>query len=237
MSAEIVTTLFLAHPGDARAAYELYARRVSASPATILALSPGPQPVDEPYSLWDLRTEAAYGNLAAPEQMQLYEANALVDFAGTDRDEVIDSFFLDDPFAAARFPSQIGGLSGVAVRDEVAPGEALSFITVVYLSAEGAQAQAQALFSQLLGRCRAVAYEEELAPVEALDNPDVVGPLWIRDATLNIIGRGDGVFSPAKEAWAGWLLTPDTLRQVEDRLTEQFGPQQVIIARAIAEPF
>ncbi|SDS72320.1 hypothetical protein [Corynebacterium timonense] len=237
MSAEIVTTLFLAHPDDAGEAYERYARRVHDSPALVHALSPGPHPIDEPYSLWDLRTEAAYGNLAAPEQMQLYEANALVDFTGVDRDDVIDSFFLDDPFSAARFPSTIGGLSGITTRDPVDPGDALQLITVVYLSAEGAEEEVQELFTQLLESCRAVAFEEEIAPVEALDTPDLVGPLWIRDATLNIIGRGDRVFSPAKEAWAGWLLTPDTLRDVEDRITEKFGPQRVIIARAIAEPF
>lgn len=237
MSAEIVTTLYLAHPDDAREAYEIYARRVHNSPATIHALSPGPHPIDEPYSLWDLRTEAAYGNLAAPEEMQLYEANALVDFAGTDRDEIIDHFFLDDPFAASRFPSQIGGLRGIVARDPVEPGRNLRLITVVYLCAEGMEERAQALFTQLIERCTAVAYEEELALVDALDTPDLVGPLWTRDATLNIIGRGDGVFSPAKDAWSGWLLTTDTLEQVEDRLTERFGPEATIIARAVAEPF
>lgn len=237
MSAEIVTTLFLAHPDNAGEAYELYARRVRESPATIHAHSPGPHPIDESYSLWDLRTEAAYGNLAAPEEMHLYEANALVDFAGTERDEIIDYFFLDDPFAAARFPSQIGGLSGIVARDPVDPGRELRLVTVVYLGAEGMVDTAQELFGQLIERCHAAAFEEELQLVDALDNPDLVGPLWTRDATLNIIGRGDGVFSPAKDAWAGWLLTADTLEQVEGRLTERFGPEGTVIARAIAEPF
>ncbi|WP_291314443.1 hypothetical protein [Corynebacterium sp. UBA2622] len=237
MSAEIVTTLFLAHPADAEEAYSVYARRVRESPATVLAVSPGPHPIDAPYALWDLRTEAAYGNLAAPEEMQLYEANALVDFTGVDRDTEIDTFFIDDPFTPARFPSQIGGISGLLSRDDVQPGAELSLVSVVYLGSEGAQEQAQALFTQLLERCTVVAYEEDTALVDVSENADLVGPLWIRDATLNLIGRGDGGFSPAKDAWSGWFLTPNTLDEVEGRMVEQFDPAAVIIARAIAEPF
>ncbi len=237
MSAEIVTTLFLAHPAEAEEAYRMWERRVREAPVAVHAVSPAPHPIDAPYALWDLRTEAAYGNLAAPEEMQLFEANALVDVAGTDRDEVMDTFFIDDPLTPSRFPSQIGGLSGLLTRDPVPAGADLSLVTVVYLGAEGAGERAQELFAHLLARCTAVAYEEETALVDVSENAELVGPLWIRDATLNLIGRGDGLFSPAKDAWSGWFLTPNTLDEVEGRLVEQFDPGTVIIARAIAEPF
>ncbi len=237
MSAEIVTTLFLAHPKDLEEAYETYLNRVEASPALIHAISPHPQPVDDPYTLWNLRTEAAYDNLAAPEAMQLFEANALVDMDGADRDTILDNFFLDESFTTARFPSQINGLTGLVLRDPIPHDSELSLVTVVYLGADGAEERMQQLFNQLLAASHVVAYEPEIALADALDNPDLIGPLWIRDATLNIIGRGDRVFSPGKDAWSGWFLTPDCLPQVENRLTEQFGPETVIIARAIAEPF
>ena len=59
----------------------------------------------------------------------------------------------------------------------------------------------------------------------------------MRDATLNLIGTGDRVFSPGKEAWVGWFLTADTIETVEANLTEIIEPGMVVIGRAVAEEF
>ena len=85
MAAEIVTTHFIAHDEDLGAAYEAWRASTEASGAEILAFSPRPHPIDDDFILWDLRTEAAYGNLRDPASMGLYELNALVDFHGIDR--------------------------------------------------------------------------------------------------------------------------------------------------------
>ena len=65
----------------------------------------------------------------------------------------------------------------------------------------------------------------------------MVGPLWLRDATLNIIGKGDGHFSPGKDAWAGWLLTSDGPEDVDRQLHERIDTDAVVITRAVQEPF
>ncbi|QPK83235.1 hypothetical protein G7Y29_10520 [Corynebacterium qintianiae] len=236
MSAEIVTTHFIAHDEDLGIAYDIWRERVSASGTEILALSPRPHPVEDEFILWDLRTEAAYGNLRDPGSMKLYELNALVDFNGIDRDNRIEIFFMDDPFAAARFPSALGGLTGLDTRDGVGAAE-LSLVTVAYLGTEAAVPHVHSLFDALLTRSHVIAYQPGLTRLEGTEHSALVGPLWLRDATLNIIGKGDQFFSPGKEAWSGWFLTGDSLDMVEANLPEMIEPGTVIIGRAVAEPF
>ncbi|AWB84937.1 hypothetical protein [Corynebacterium liangguodongii] len=236
MVAEIVTTHFIAHSDDLGEAYGVWRDRVVRSGAEVLALSPAPHPVDDEFILWDLRTEAAYGNLRDPESMALYELNALVDFAGLDRDERIETFFMDDPFVTPRFPSTLGGLTDLALRDSVGP-DPLRLVTVAYLGTEAAIPHVHSLFDALLARSHVVAYQPELALLEGTEHASLVGPLWVRDATLNLIGTGDRVFSPGKEAWAGWFLTADPLEDVEARLPEIIEPGTVVIGRAVAEAF
>ena len=111
MSFEIVTTHFVAHEPDLDGAYELYLNRIQASGVEIAAVSPHPHPIEDEYVLWDLRCQAAYDNLAAPEDLQLYELNALVDFTTTNRDEALDYFFFEDMGGPTRFAAALGGLS------------------------------------------------------------------------------------------------------------------------------
>lgn len=236
MAAEIVTTHFIAHSEDAADAYAIWRGRVETSGAEVLALSPAPHPIDDEFILWDLRTEAAYGNLRDPGSMRLYELNALVDFNGIDRDNRIEQFFLDDPFVTARYPSTLGGLTGLVTRDGI--GERpLSLVTVVYLGAESAVPHVRSLFDALITHSHVVAYHPELGLLEGTEHASLVGPLWVRDATLNIIGTGDRFFSPGKEAWSGWFLTADAIETVEANLTELIEPDAVVIGRAVAEPF
>lgn len=236
MVAEIVTTHFIAHRGDLGGAYSVWRERVEASGVEVLALSPAPRPVDDEFILWDLRTEAAYGNLRDPGAMQLFELNALVDFAGLDRDSLIEAFFMDDPFVTARYPSTLGGLTGLELRDPIVASP-LRLVTVAYLGAEAAAPHVHVLFDALITRSHVVAYQPELALLEGTEHASLVGPLWVRDATLNLIGTGDRVFSPGKEAWVGWFLTADTIETVETNLTEIIEPGMVVIGRAVAEEF
>lgn len=235
MAYEIVSTHFVAHEEDLNDAYELYRARVNASRAEVVALSPRPHPIENDFFLWDLRCEAAYANMPAPEGMQLYELNALVDFVITDRDEAVEDFFFEGPVDPTRYPSTLDGISELQVRDGI-EGE-LSLITVVYLGTEANEAVAQQLFDDLLANVNAVAFHPALSEMESTEQTKLVGPLWVRDATLNIIGKGDGIFSPGKTAWAGWFLTSETRESVEAKLTERIDDHAVVLARLEAEPF
>lgn len=235
MSFEIVTTHFVAHEHDLDEAYALYRRRIEASGADISAVSPRPHPIENEFFLWDLRCQAAYDNLPAPEAMQLYELNALVDFATTNRDNAIEQFFFEDHTEPTRFPATLGGLTNLTLRDE--PAGELSLTTIVYLGAPAHMLLAQQLFNDTVASLNAVAYQPYIAPLEGTEHAAVVGPLWLRDATLNIIGKGDGIFSPGKEAWAGWLLTSDGPEDVDRKLREHIEPDAVVITRAVSEPF
>lgn len=235
MAYEIVSTHFVAHEEDLNDAYELYRARVNASRAEVVAISPRPHPIENDFFLWDLRCEAAYANMPAPEGMQLYELNALVDFVIADRDEAVEDFFFEGPVDPTRYPSTLGGIDELQVRDGI-EGE-LSLITVVYLGTEANEAVAQQLFDDLLANVNAVALHPALSEMESTEQTKLVGPLWVRDATLNIIGRGDGIFSPGKTAWAGWFLTSETRESVEAKLTERIDEYAVVLARLEAEPF
>lgn len=235
MAYEIVSTHFVAHEHNLADAYELYRARVAMSRAEVIAISPSPHPIESDFFLWDLRCQAAYDNLPAPEDMQLYELNALVDFATTDRDEAVEDFFFEGPTEPTAYPAFLGGLADFAVRDGV-EGE-LSLITVVYLGSETNAATAQTLYELLLSDVHAIAFQPTLTETDATEQTKLVGPLWLRDATLNIIGKGDGLFSPGKAAWTGWFLTGETLEAIEAKLTERIDVQAVVLARAVAEPF
>ena len=235
MAYEIVSTHFVAREQDLDNAYELYQARVAMSRAEVLAISPRPHPIDSDFFLWDLRCEAAYSNLPAPEDMQLYELNALVDFVTTDRDEAIEDFFFESMTEPTRYPAFLGGLTDFTVRDAI-EGE-LSLITVVYLGSEEHAATAQLLYDDLLNTAHAIAYQPTLVEMEGTEQAKLVGPLWVRDATLNIIGKGDGSFSPGKAGWTGWFLTGETLEEIEAKLTERIDAKAVVLARAVAEPF
>ena len=235
MAFEIVSNHFVAHEEDLDDAYELFRARVSASRAEVVAISPRPHPIESDFFLWDLRCEAAYANMPAPETMNLYELNALVDFVVADRDEAMEDFFFEGLADPTRYPSTLGGISELEVRDGI-EGE-LSLITVVYLGTEANEAVAQQLFSALLADVNAVAFHPTISEMESTEQAKWIGPLWVRDATLNIIGKGDGIFSPGKTAWAGWFLTSETLESVESKLTERIDEEAVVLARAVAEPF
>lgn len=235
MAYEIVSTHFVAHEEDLNDAYELYRARVNASRAEVVAISPRPHPIENDFILWDLRCEAAYANMPAPEAMQLYELNALVDFVIADRDEAVEDFFFEGPVDPTRYPSTLGGIAELQVRDGI-EGE-LSLITVVYLGTDIYGAVAQRLFDDLLANVNAVAFHPALSEMESTEQTKLVGPLWVRDATLNIIGKGDGIFSPGKTAWAGWFLTSEARESVEAKLTERIDEHAVVLARLEAEPF
>ena len=235
MAYEIVSTHFVAHEHDLADAYELYRARVAMSRAEVVAISPSPHPIDSEFFLWDLRCQAAYDNLPAPETMQLYELNALVDFVTTDRDEAVEDFFFEGPTEPTAYPAFLGGLADFRVRD--APTDAMSLITVIYLGAEHNAATAEALYQELIGNVHAVAYQPNLAESDSTEQTKLVGPLWLRDATLNIIGKGDGLFSPGKTTWTGWFLTGDTPEAVEKALTERIDASAVVLSRTVAEPF
>ena len=97
--------------------------------------------------------------------------------------------------------------------------------------------ESEMLFDDTLAALNAVAYQPFVAPLEGTEHADLVGPLWLRDATLNIIGKGDGIFSPGKDAWAGWVLTSDSNNTAELQLRERIEPDAVVISRAVSEPF
>lgn len=235
MSFEIITTHFVAHEHDLEEAYKLYQQRIATSGAFIANISPHPHPIEDEFNLWDLRCQAAYDNLPAPESMQLYELNALVDFATTNRDNAIERFFFEDHTEPTRFPATLGGLDQLTLRDE--PAGELSLTTIVYLGMPEHMLLAQQLFDATVADLNVVAYQPYLAPLEGTEHAALVGPLWMRDATLNIIGKGDGHFSPGKDAWAGWVLTSDGHDDVERHLHERIEPDAVVISRAVREPF
>ena len=231
MPYEIVTTQFVAHEHELDAAYSLYRERTAASGAEIVAISERPNPIKDEFFLWDLRCQAAYDNLTAPEDMQLYEINALVDFATTNRDTAIEQFFFEDLVSPTRFPAALGGLTDLALRDPV-QGR-LSLVTVVYLGSN--ELIAQSLFDDTLANQNAVAFHPRIAPLEGTEHAPLVGPLWLRDATLNVIGTGDGYFSPGKDAWAGWFLTSDVPATILP--AERIEPDAVVLSRIVSEPF
>ncbi len=231
MPYEIVTTQFVAHEHDLDAAYALYRERIATSGAEIVAVSQKPNPINDEFFLWDLRCQAAYDNLAAPEDMQLYEINALVDFATTNRDTAIEQFFFEDLVSPTRFPAMLGGLTDLTLRDPVEGP--LSLITVVYLGSR--ELIAQSLFDATVNAHNCVAYHPRIAPLEVTEHAALVGPLWLRDATLNVIGTGDGYFSPGKDAWAGWFLTSDDPAQILP--PERIEPDAVVLSRAVSEVF
>ena len=235
MSYEIVTTHFVAHERDLEEAYALYRQRIETSGAVISAVSPRPHPIEDEFTLWDLRCQAAYDNLPAPDQMRLYELNALVDFATTNRDNAIEKFFFEDHDAPTHLPASLGGLMDLTLRDE--PQGPLSLTTIVYLGSPEHMLLAQKLFDDTVADLNAVAYQPYVAPLEGTEHAGLVGPLWLRDATLNIIGKGDGHFSPGKDAWAGWLLTSDGPEDVDRQLHERIDTDAVVITRAVQEPF
>ena len=156
--------------------------------------------------------------------MRLYELNALVDFATTNRDTAIEQFFFEDHTERTRFPATLGGLTNLTLRDE--PRGALSLTTIVYLGSPEHMLLAQKLFDDTVADLNAVAYQPYVAPLEGTEHAGLVGPLWLRDATLNIIGKGDGYFSPGKEAWAGWLLTSDGPEDVDRQYARRHETQQ-----------
>ena len=182
MAYEIVSTHFVAHEEDLNDAYELYRARVNASRAEVVVISPRPHPIENDFFLWDLRCEAAYANMPAPEGMQLYELNALVDFVIADRDEAAEDFFFEGPVDPTRYPSTLGGIAELQVRDGI-EGE-LSLITVVYLGTEANEAVAQELFDDLLANVNAVAFHPALSEMESTEQTKLAGPLWVRDACL-----------------------------------------------------
>lgn len=235
MAFEIVTTHFVAHEHDLEDAYGLYRQRIATSGADIANISPHPHPIKDDFTLWDLRCQAAYDNLPAPDSMQLYELNALVDFSTTNRDNAIERFFFEDHTEPTRFPASLGGLDQLALRDE--PIGELSLTTIVYLGMPEHMLVAQQLFDATVADLNVVAYQPYVAPLEGTEHAALVGPLWVRDATLNIIGKGDGHFSPGKEAWAGWVLTSSAPEDVDRQLHEQIDPGVVVITRAVRELF
>lgn len=235
MPYEIVSTQFVAHADDLAEAQALHRKRAGAAAAEVLALSEKPKPLCDPFQLWNLRCEAAYAGLPEPEAMQLYELKALVDFGGRDRDDAVDDFFFEGLNDPTRFPAFIDGIDGLIPRDPITGP--LTFITAVYLGQGEYAAVAHELYESLLRSSHVVAYSPALEPLDTVQNADLVGELWVRDATLNVTDRGDGYFSPGKTPWAGYFLTCGDPRCDDPRAVERIDGGVVVLSRLSSEPF
>ena len=111
MDTVLITTLFVAPPARLTEAYALYRTRANAADAAILAQSTHPRPAtDDPYTLWELRSEAAFYRLTQPQKMELFELRSLVRYNSDDDkifDRVHEKFFFEDHDEPTVFPGQV----------------------------------------------------------------------------------------------------------------------------------
>ncbi len=240
MAAELITTTFVAHPEQVDDAYALYRERISQAGVDIVACSPRPVPVPQDsahaYTLWDLRTEAAYAQLERPESMALYELNALVrhevDLDNDDEDQRLHEwFFLESDNQPAAFP---GTLKSGAVELERTPAGPVHSYLVYYLAAESNVRVAERLYSELCQRVRPLLAPE---PLDETSDDDKLGPLWVRDGVYNAAGQGDGWYSMGKQGWEGWFITDLGPEEVAQALSESLDPGSMVLARLVHEEF
>lgn len=238
----LVTTTFICRPEDVDSAFQRYRERVEGLGESVVTHSLAPRrcaDADRAFELWNLRTEAAYEGERDPESMDLYQLRTIVrvDPAIDDDEELSEQlanhFFLSDLEDNDPYPSTLDGFEPLKLRH--APADGMRVANVYFLSRSDNEPRVAALYQGAIERLDPAAHTR-LEPFDVLSNPGVIGPLWIRDAALNVSGDGDGWFSPGKDAWVGHIFTSAPDDAINAALQESLGTN-AILARVDIRPF
>lgn len=237
MDTALITTLFVAPPARLPEAYELYRTRANAADAAILARSTYPRPVtDDPYTLWELRSEAAFYRLTQPQEMELFELRSLVRYTSDDDkffDRVHEKFFFEDHDKHTVFPGQVSQSPSVKLPEfapERMPGQ-LNYLRISFLSHKTNAAAVAQSFHQFVEKASAFAYLEDTEGSISSDNPDIAGPLWVRNSTNTAAGFGDGAFPLAKHLWVGYALCEASADEAAALLPDRTDPDCTILSQ------
>ncbi|MCQ9340217.1 hypothetical protein NQ028_03525 [Corynebacterium phoceense] len=237
MDTALITTLFVAPPARLPEAYELYRIRTGAADAAILAQSTHPRPVtDDPYTLWELRSEAAFYHLSQPQDMELFKLSSLVRY-DIDDDEAFDrvheKFFFEDHDEPTVFPGQVAQSPSLTL-PESAPAQMpheLKYLRISFLShARNAESVSQA-FQKFIEKVSAFAYLQDADGSISSEDPKIAGPLWVRNSTHTAAGVGDGAFPLAKHLWVGYALCEASADEAAALLPDRTDPDGTILSQ------
>ena len=238
----LVTTTFICRAEDLDTAFRRYCERVEGLGADVVTHSLKPRPcaeADRAFELWNLRTEAAYEGGSDPESMDLYQLRTIVrvDPAIDDGEEASEQlanhFFLSDLEDNDPYPSPLDGFEPLTLRH--APADGMRVANVYFLSRSDNEPRVVALYQGAIERLEPAAHTR-LEPFDVVSNPGAIGPLWVRDAALNVSGGGDGWYSPGKDAWVGHIFTSAPDEEINAVLQESLG-NNAILARVDIRPF
>ncbi|WP_347305071.1 hypothetical protein [Corynebacterium sp. SA-MJD20WY100] len=237
MDTVLITTLFVAPPARIPEAYELYRTRTGAADAAILAQSTHPRPVtDDPYTLWELRSEAAFYRLTQPQDMELFKLSSLVRYNSDDNklfDRVHEKFFFENHDEPTVFPGQVSQTPGLKLPDtapERMPGQ-LNYLRISFLSQETNAAAVAQSFHQFVEKASAFAYLQDAEGGISSDNPDIAGPLWVCNSTNTAAGVGDGAFPLAQHLWVGYALCEAAADEAAALLPDRTDPDCTILGQ------
>ncbi|MBF9010507.1 hypothetical protein [Corynebacterium phoceense] len=237
MDAVLITTLFVAPPARLTEAYELYRTRANAADAAVLAQSTHPRPVtDDPYTLWELRSEAAFYRLTQPQKMELFELRSLVRYNSDDDkifDRVHEKFFFEDHDEPTVFPGQVSQSPSVKLPEsapERMPGQ-LNYLRISFLSQETNATTVSQTFQKFIEKVAAFAYLEDTEGCISSENPKIAGPLWVRNSTHTAAGVGDGAFPLAKHLWVGYALCEASADEAAALLPDRTDPDCTILGQ------
>ncbi|MCQ4624333.1 hypothetical protein KBX18_01940 [Corynebacterium sp. CCUG 69979] len=238
----LVTTTFICRAEDLDTAFRRYCERVEGLGESVVTHSLAPRPcadADRAFELWNLRTEAAYEGQSDPEGMDLYQLRTIVRVDPTiDDDEeaseqLANHFFLSDLEDNDPYPSTLDGFEPLTLRH--APADGMRVANVYFLSRSDNERRVAALYQGAIERLDPAAHTQ-LEPFDVLSNPGAIGPLWVRDAALNVSGGGDGWYSPGKDAWVGHIFTSASDEEINAVLQEDVG-EKAVLARVEVLPF
>lgn len=246
MTVEIITTVFIAKPEDLDKAYALYQERIAQAPVNVLAYSAKPIPHADDYELWSLRMQATFDRLDSPEEWELYEVNALVEFdeskfADEDAEEAMrEKFFFEDIREPTAYPATLmGGFSMNKVREpKIAPGQkGLTFVTVAFFTHPDNLLKVPELFAEFVTATDPIVHGGAPTETEEVHMPQYVGPLWMKAAQHELDGTGDDSNFAAKNLWLGCVLIDYDAEKLAEHLPESLDPDNFVLASVFPEPF
>lgn len=245
MTVRIFTTEFIAKPEDLDRAYALYQQRIGQlsdvqPDATIFAYSPRPLPSDSVFDLWFLRTQAVYDRLDSPEQWQLYELNALVEYDDTGceeaEDKVHEKFFLEDIHEPTAFPASLSGVFNMTLLREPR-NSPFTYVTVGFFAAPEKADVIPGLFNAFVKATDPIVHGGKPTQVDQVEMARFAGPLWAKAAQHELDQTGDHIPYGSKELWLGCILIDYDAEKLAEHLPESIDRDNFVLASLYPEPF